>query len=94
MVSVSALAWGSSVKYRHRKFTFKFQKGAALLYLCGCSKAALHILEDHMNLTVEYCGILHLLRQLIDAGAFTYPEAKRIAARIAQGIGVEPLISL
>jgi len=47
-----------------------------------------------MNLTVEYCGILHLLRQLIDAGAFTYPEAKRIAARIAQQSGIEPLISL
>ena len=28
-----------------------------------------------MNITVDYCGILCLLRQLIDAGAVTYPEA-------------------
>lgn len=47
-----------------------------------------------MNLTVEYCGILCLLRRLIDADAFTYPEAKRIAARIARQSGIEPLISL
>ncbi len=47
-----------------------------------------------MNITVDYCGILCLLRQLIDAGAVTYPEAKRIAVRIARQSGVDPLISL
>lgn len=47
-----------------------------------------------MNLTVEYCGILLLLRQLVDAGALTYPETRRIAVRIAQQSGVDPLISL
>ncbi len=47
-----------------------------------------------MNKNVDYCGILILLRQLVAAGAFTYTEAKRIAARIAQRTGADVLISL
>ncbi len=47
-----------------------------------------------LNKNVDYCGILQLLRQLVNAGAFTYVEAKRIAARIAQKTGANVLISL
>lgn len=47
-----------------------------------------------MDKNVDYCGILNLLRQLVGAGAFTYAEAKRIAARIAQKTGADVLISL
>ena len=47
-VSVSALAWGSSVRNTGvRKFTIKFRKGAALLYLIGCNRAAFHIGEQN-----------------------------------------------
>ncbi len=47
-----------------------------------------------LDKNVDYCGILILLRQLVAASAFTYTEAKRIAARIAQKTGADVLISL
>lgn len=61
----------------------KIQQGGFAYYMGGL-----------MNITVDYCGILCLLRQLIDAGAVTCSEAKRIAARIARQIGADPLIFL
>ncbi len=59
------------------------------------SRVAFYRLEEIIvNKNVDYCGILLLLRQLVAAGAFTYTEAKRIAARIAQKAGADVLISL
>ncbi len=59
------------------------------------SREAFYRLEEIIvNKNVDYCGILNLLRQLVAAGAFTYTEAKRIAARISQETGADVLISL
>ena len=35
------------------------------------------------NVNVDYCGIVNLLRQLVEKELLTRQEAKKIAARIA-----------
>lgn len=47
-----------------------------------------------MNANVDYCGILNLLRQLVDKGACTYTEATDIAAEIARQTGADIIIRL
>lgn len=47
-----------------------------------------------MNMNIDYYGILKLLRQLVDNGACTYLEAKRIAASIAKDLGVDAIFCL
>lgn len=50
--------------------------------------------ESFMNANVDYCGILNLLRQLVDKGACTYTEATDIAAEIARQTGADIIIRL
>lgn len=46
------------------------------------------------NANVDYCGIIILLRQLVQCGKCTEKEARRIAARIAVQYAVDIIISL
>lgn len=46
------------------------------------------------NANVDYCGIIILLRQLVQCGKCTEKEAKRIAAHIAVQYAVDVIISL
>lgn len=46
------------------------------------------------NANVDYCGIIILLRQLVQCGKCTEKEARRIAARIAVQYAVDVIISL
>ena len=43
---------------------------------------------------IDYCGIIILLRQLVQCGKCTEKEARRIAARIAVQYAVDVIISL
>ena len=43
---------------------------------------------------IDYCGIVILLRQLVQCGKCTEKEVKRIAARITAQYGVDIIISL
>lgn len=45
-----------------------------------------------MNANVNYIGILNLLRQLVEAGAITKAESKKIARRIATKTGANIVI--
>lgn len=47
-----------------------------------------------MNANVDYCGVIILLRQLVEAGHCTIKEANRIAARIAGQTGADVILSL
>lgn len=47
-----------------------------------------------MSTNVDYCGVVFLLRQLVEAGHCTIMEANRIADRIAQQTGAAIMISL
>lgn len=46
------------------------------------------------NANVDYCGIIILLRQLVQCGKCTEKEARRIAGRIAVQYAVDVIISL
>lgn len=46
------------------------------------------------NANVDYCGIIILLRQLVQCDKCTEKEARRIAARIAVQYAVDVIISL
>ncbi len=46
------------------------------------------------NANVDYCGIIILLRQLVQCGKCTEKEARRIAARIAVQYAVDVIIPL
>jgi hypothetical protein len=48
--------------------------------------------EQSVNL--DYCGIVILLRQIVQCGYCTHREAQRIAARIAAQSGVDIIFSL
>lgn len=39
--------------------------------------------ERNVNMNVDYCGIVNLLRHLVKNSLITEKEAKKIAARIA-----------
>lgn len=54
----------------------------------------LFIWEDWMDVNVNYCGIVLLLRQLVAAGCCTKKEAARIADRIAKQTGADIIFSL
>lgn len=47
-----------------------------------------------MNANVNYCGIVLLLRQLVQSGCCTKKEANRIAARIAIQTGADIILSI
>lgn len=47
-----------------------------------------------MNANVDYCGVIILLRQLVEAGLCTITEANRIAVRIASQTGANVILSL
>lgn len=47
-----------------------------------------------MNVNVNYCGVIILLRKLVAAGHCTKKEAHRIAARIARQTGVDIILSV
>jgi hypothetical protein len=49
---------------------------------------------DVKYVNLDYCGIVMLLRQLIQNGTVTMREAKKIAARIAAQCGADIIISL
>ncbi len=40
-----------------------------------------------MNVDIDFCGVCHLLKALVDADICTVSEAKRIARRIAAQLG-------
>ncbi len=46
------------------------------------------------NVNVDFCGIIFLLRQLVQSGNCTEKEAKNIASRIAVKMGADIIISL
>lgn len=50
--------------------------------------------EITMNNTIDFCGIIVLLRKLKETGAFTEEELERVAARIAADTNVKIVISL
>lgn len=45
------------------------------------------------SVNIDYCGIIILLRQLIQCGKCTEKEAKKIASRIAAQYDVNIIIS-
>ena len=47
-----------------------------------------------MYVNVDYCGVIQLLRQLVERGHCTKAEATRIAARIAVKTGAEVILSI
>ena len=47
-----------------------------------------------MNPNVDFCGVIQLLRQLVERGHCTVDEATKIAARIAVHNKVDIIISL
>ena len=47
-----------------------------------------------MSANVNYCGVILLLRQLVEAGNCTVNEANRIAARIAKQTGADIILSI
>ena len=48
----------------------------------------------HMNVNVNYCGVILLLRKLVESGHCTKKEAGRIAARIAKQTGADIILSI
>ncbi len=49
---------------------------------------------DRINKDVDYCGIIILLRQLIEAGHCTKAEGQKMAARIAVAYDVNIIFPL
>ena len=47
-----------------------------------------------MNQNVDFCGVIQLLRQLVERGHCTVNEVKRIAVRIAVSNQVDIIISM
>lgn len=47
-----------------------------------------------MNANVNFCGVIQLLRQLVERGHCTKKEATRIAARIARQTGVDIILPI
>ena len=47
-----------------------------------------------MSTNVDYCGVIFLLKQLVDAGYCTTKEANRIASRIGEQTGAGIILSL
>lgn len=47
-----------------------------------------------MNANVDQCGIVQMLRYLIESGAITKAEGQKIAARIAVETGASIILSL
>ena len=47
-----------------------------------------------MNVNVNYCGVILLLRKLVESGHCTKKEANRIAARIAKQTGAAIILSI
>ena len=47
-----------------------------------------------MNANVDQCGIVQMLRYLIEGGAITKAEGQRIAARLAAETGASIILSL
>lgn len=51
--------------------------------------------RENMNLqsvNVDYCGIVILLRQLVQAGKCTEKEARKIANRISSQYGIDIIL--
>ena len=47
-----------------------------------------------MNANVNFCGVIILLRKLVELGHCTKKEAGRIAARIAKQTGADIILSI
>jgi len=47
-----------------------------------------------MSKNADYCGVIFLLRQLVEAGHCTKKEATRIAALIARQTGSEVILPI
>jgi hypothetical protein len=45
------------------------------------------------NVNLDYCGVVILLRHLVQCGCCTQKEAKKIASRIAAQHGVDIIFS-
>ena len=58
------------------------------------SAGRLFIWENKMNANVNYCGVIILLRKLVESGHCTKKEAGRIAARIAKQTGADIILSI
>ena len=50
--------------------------------------------EPTILANVNYCGVIILLRKLVESGHCTKKEANRIAARIAKQTGVDIILSI
>ncbi len=78
----------SGIQANH--YQFKFQKGQP----CANGAARSQCKESIMNANLNFCGIVNLLQQLVDAEIFTVPQAKRIADRIAKKMGATFVYSI
>ena len=58
------------------------------------NRAAFFILGVYMNPNVDFCGVIQLLRQLVERGHCTVNKATKIAARIAVYNKVDIIISV
>jgi len=58
------------------------------------NRAAFSYWGVYMNPNVDFCGVIQLLRQLVERGHCTVDEATKIAARIAVHNKVEIIISV
>ena len=47
-----------------------------------------------MSTNVDFCGVIFLLKQLVEAGYCTMKEANRIASRIGEQTGADMILSL
>ena len=47
-----------------------------------------------MNANVNFCGVIILLRKLVELGHYKKKEANRIAARIAKQTGADIILSI
>ena len=47
---------------------------------------------NEQNVDIDYCGIIILLRQLLQSGKCTEKEVRKIAARIAARNGVSIIV--
>lgn len=52
------------------------------------------MLGVYMNQNVDFCGVIQLLRQLVERGLCTVNEATKIAARVAVNNKVDIIISV
>ena len=50
--------------------------------------------RNNMNTRIDYCGVIVLLRGLMEQGLFTRNEAEKIARRIAAETRADLIISL